>query len=121
MRKTGGTMFRDLEFLSTFADPVTLTLIATATVVSAGAAVATGIMNYEASQRAADASRSLRNEQASRLKAESDARATAAATAAASGQTFGQVDSRTAAAGGFGFGTGDAPTGLGRGSLTGPD
>ncbi len=101
--------------------PAAIAVIAAASVVSAGAAVTTGVLNYEASQRAADAARSLKNEQAAQLKADAAVRANAAAKAAGTGVTFGQADTKllSATATGLGFGSGNAPTGLGRGSLAG--
>lgn len=102
------------------ADPVTV--IAVAATVTAATAVTTGTLNYIASQQAADAQRSLENQQASALKAQSDAAAQEAAAQAVSGQTFGKSDDTTRAIStglGFGTGTAPAPNSGGRSQLTG--
>lgn len=118
MRKTAGTMFRDREFLMHFADPITV--IAVSTAVAAGTAVASGVQNYVASQKAADAARSLKNEQASALKAQRAARDAEAAQQATAGATFGRTSAFASVSDALGFGTGSSGnTGFGRGQLTG--
>lgn len=100
------------------ADPVTV--IAVASTVAAATAVTTGTLNYIASQDAADAARSLKNEQQSALDAQAKAAAGEAAAQAVTGQTFGKDDATTRAIStGLGFGSGNAPVASGRAQLTG--
>ena len=96
-----------------------ISTIAVASVVTAAAATTEGVMNYEASQRAADAAKSLKNEQASALAAEQTTAAQQAAAQAITGQTFGGQRMGEDASTGLGFGTTKAPTGAGRAALTG--
>lgn len=101
------------------ADPITI--IAVSAAVTATAAVAGGVANYSAQQRAADKARSLKNEQASSIKAQQDAAAALAAKQAATGASFGYAPNASAFATGFGFTDkkGAPNTGFGRTQLTG--
>ena len=92
-------------------------VIATAAVASAGV----GVANYTAAQEAADAQRSLANEQASRLKLEGEARTAQAAEQAKTGASFGFGDTNPKSLE-TGFGFGNAPSSSpnsGRGQITG--
>lgn len=94
------------------------TILAVASVITAATAVTTGTMNYLASQDAAAHAKSLEDQQAAQLKADSDKARQQAAAQAITGQTFGE-DKNSIAATGLGFKADAAPTGAGRAALTG--
>ncbi len=112
-------MFRDVEFLSTFCDPVTVIAVAaTLTPAPAGTPRARDKLG---SQAAPAHAQDRENQQRDALKASSDAAAQQAAAQAVTGQTFGEDPTAKAAATGLGFqatGTG-AGGGAGRAALTG--
>jgi hypothetical protein len=90
-----------------------------ALVISAVAAVGTGVATYVSSQQAAAAQKSLADQQKDQLAAEQQKASADAAAAAVGGQTFGERVQGPLATG-LGFGTGNpAPANTGRAQLTG--
>lgn len=94
---------------------------AVASVITAAAATTGAVLNYQAQQDARGAQDALKADQATRLKAESDAAAAMAATQATTGSVFGREDTTHSVITGLGFssGNGGPSTGFGRAQLVG--
>lgn len=100
------------------ADPVTV--IAVSAAVTAAATVGTGVANYLQSQDAANAAKSLRDQQAAQLNAQQQQETALANQEAVTGQNFAKSNDMNVLATGLGFGAGNGGpnTGFGRASLT---